>query len=491
MLTKKISTWLKQNLFVLLLGASIAIWWGFCVMSHPSVPIFINEADPVYLPVVGAVSTILLFIPLIIYLCGTEFRQQHWQMKLQSIGIALMLSTIVFRPYAYLHAQLFFFGFTVISFFADRQRHFQKPPVFYIACCIYFIWIAISMLWTQDRHEAGVYFNRIVPLASYALMFSLICLTWNNYRQLILLFWRVVCVASVLTIACGIYETQRLGADFWDFIQIKKTQIDYIPVYDILYAWSGTGHPSYNVLWLIAGLTSGFFLFEKRLITRLEIIISCLLILLVVVATQSRIGVVLWLLTALSGLIYVLRHHKYVLWSTLSLAGICGLYIGITQIETISTVLSDPTRVKLANIAMDYLRADPWKGCGLGGMTYDYLESVIGYEFKSWWPQYDAPTMYPHNQFLGDWMQSGILGLIVLLGVIVCGFYDAIRQRSFIGIAYMTAVVVFMFIEMPFHFLTGTTVIAFFLCFIFVNRQNPDCDKETSRPSCDLTTNMR
>lgn len=492
MQTDKILHWIKKDAFVLLCSAGIALFWLICRLVHPATPIFINEADPVYLPVVGIISFCFLAMPVIAYACTPEFLQLRWQAKFMAMGIALMLATIVFCPYAYLHAQILFFVFTGIDYFTRKDMRLKLPPLFYFACWIYVIWLAISMTWSQNASEATRYFNRLVPLASYSFTFMFIYLSEQNYRQLILLFWRVVCVACLLTIASGIYEAQRLGFDFSDFIQFKKTMILGTPVYDFLYAWSGTGHPSFNALWLMAGLACSFFLVDRHCITRFELIISCLLILFVVIITQSRVGSVMWSLITLAGVIYVLRHHKYALWSTLSILGLISLCVGITQIDLLRSIYSDPARLSLVKISSDYLHVDPWKGCGLGGMTYEYLESVIGYEFKSWWPQYAySTTMYPHNQFIGDWMQSGIVGLIVSLGWVVCGFYTAIKQHNYIGVAYIAAVFIFMLIEMPFHFLGGTTIIAFFLSLVLGKRLTPANGKVSDTPACDSSTRTK
>ena len=465
-LPNKILRWIRQDIFVLLCSAGIVLWWLYCHFFPPTIPIFVNEGNPVYLPIVGIISMCLLALPAIVYLCRRDFRALRWQEQLQSVGIVLMLSTIVFRPPVYLHVQLVFFVFTALAFIFDKKKKWNEQPMFFYASWLYVIWLAVSMLWTHHNDEAVRYLNRIIPLVSYSFCFAFIRLSNHNYRMLIRVFWCVTCIACLLTIGSGIYEAERMGIDFTEFIHFKKGYINGLYVYNILYAWSGTAHPSFNALWIMAGLACSFYLLDRHMISTFELLCSCLLMLFIVIITQSRVGTIMWSLVTLFGVIYVLRHKKYALWSTLIFLGIVSLAVGITQLDILRSIYADPARAKLTQIALDYLRIDPWKGCGLGGMTYDYLQSVIGYEFKSWWPQYDAPTMYPHNQFLGDWMQSGIAGLVLSLGLVISGFYDAIRQHNYIGVAYLTAVFFFMLIEMPFHFLGGTTIIAFFLCFV-------------------------
>ncbi len=490
-LTRKILRWIHQDLFLLLCSAGIALWWLFCHFVRPTVPIYIDEGNQVYLPIVGVISMCILALPVIVYLCRHEFRELRWQEQLQSTGIVLMLGSIVFRPSVYLHVQVAFFTLAAVAFLFGKEKRWYKQPAFYYACWLYVIWLAVSMIWTHNNEESVRYLNRIVPLASYSFTFAFIHLSNRNYRLIIRAFWCITCLACILTIASGIYEAQRMGIDFTEFIQFKKSPVNGLNVYNILYAWSGTGHPSYNALWIMAGLACSFFLLDRHMISTFDLLFSCLLMLLVVIITQSRVGTIMWSLITLFGVIYVLRHKKYALWSTLIFLGIVSLAVGITQLDMILSIYSDPSRAKLTQIAIDYLRIDPWKGCGLGGMTYEYLEGVIGYEFKSWWPQYDAPTMYPHNQFLGDWVQSGIVGLVLSLSLVICGFYDAIRQHNYIGVAYLTAVFFFMLIEMPFHFLGGSTIIAFFLCLILSHRAEPTTGITQGKTPCDFATRTK
>lgn len=485
MQTNKISDWIYQNLFVLLCGIGILLWWFLCRMIHPSVPILIEENNPVYLPIVGYISLACLSLPGIVYLFRHEFRELRWQEQLQSIGIVMMLSTIVCRPAPYLRAQIFFFAFTFIAFIASQTREWRKQPIFYYACWIYVICMSLSLLWTPHSREVSTYFNRLVPLASYSLAFAFVSLSKQNYARLLTIFWHVVCIACLLCVASGIYETQRLGFDLSEFIQFRKINLhDYFP-FQILFAWSGAGHPSYNALWIMAGLTCSFYLADKQYISWFELAFGCMLTLFIVIATQSRVGSVMWLMIVFFGIIYCLRKYKYVLTGILVLSVGSVLAFCLMHLDAIIDLYSDPVRERIFRITYDYLHADPWVGCGLGGMTYEHMEPVIGYEIKDFWPQ------YPHNQFLGDWMQTGIIGLIVSLGIVGIGFYEAIHQRSFIGFVYMTAVFFFMLIEMPFRFLGGTTIIAFFLCFIFGHHNALNCDKAPDMPACDSSTRTK
>jgi hypothetical protein len=48
-----------------------------------------------------------------------------------------------------------------------------------------------------------------------------------------------------------------------------------------------------------------------------------------------------------------------------------------------------------------------------------------------------------------------------------------------------------MLIEMPFHFLGGSTIIAFFLCLVLSHRTKPESDTATGTPACDASTRTK
>ena len=470
MQTNKIGIWVKNNLFSLCCCAGLVLWWGACKLFTPTVPIMVNEYAPVYLPAVCTISLVLIAIPVLLLVCSREFRQWRWTDQIVLLGIALMLGALIHRPRVYLDVQIVFFLCTVIAFVFDRPLRWHRPPLFYYAFWLYFIWQTITISWTSNTSEAMVYFNRLVPLVSYSLAFLLIRIEERQYRLLVLMLWRVVCIGCLLTLGSGIYEALRMGVDLSTFTHFGKFYINQYTVYDLIFAWSGATHPTYNALWIIGGLVCSFYLMDKKYITSFEAAFSWLLVFATIYVSQSRVGLVLWCMVCAVGTLYLLRHHRRWLWTALGVMATAIIMIGITQIDTIRAFSADPNRDKLMSVTLDYLRADPWKGCGLGGMTFDYISSVVGYEFKSWWPQYDYIGMYPHNQFLGDWMQSGIVGLVLICVVMLTLLYESYRQRSFLAFVYCIAVFIVMQIEMPLHILSGSSIIAFMMCFFLCHR---------------------
>lgn len=462
---------IQENKFPLCCLTVLIVWYILCHLFTPETPIFVDK-DPVYLPVVCILSLICLIVPTVLYACSSDFRELKWHRQILLISVAFMLTSLVHRSRVILITQLVFWICAFIALVANKQRKVNRPPLFYYAFWLYFIWQTITILWTNNNSEARIYFNRLVPLFSYSFTFLFIQIEEEHYKALIRLFWRVVCIGCLLTIASLFYEAQRMSIPLSTFLPFGKFEVNGIHVFNILFAWSGSPHPTYNILWIIAGLICSFYLLDLKHISVFESIFSWILIFTVIYVSQSRAGVVVYGVVFVFGILYLLRHQRKRALCYVGAVAVTTGILAVTQQEALRTFNADPIRDGLIRVTIDYLHADPWKGCGLGGMTFEHVSSVVGYEFKSWWPMFDYVSLYPHNQFLGDWMQSGIVGLVLICTMMVSLFYECIKQRSFVAFMYFIAVLIIMQIEMPLHFLIGTTVIAFLSCF-FLCHQTP------------------
>jgi len=88
------------------------------------------------------------------------------------------------------------------------------------------------------------------------------------------------------------------------------------------------------------------------------------------------------------------------------------------------------------------------------------LALKLGYPFAS------VVNIYPSNQFLGDLMQTGIFGLIILTGMLSFITYYCIKQRNWILYCLIVSFLIFMLIEMPFFLLKGTTLFVPMTCLL-------------------------
>ncbi len=465
---------LTNNIYVLAGVGSLLLWWLVCHFIKPETPIFFNECTEEYPVYMWFVSLAALSVPVIAYLCSKSFRALPWTQQLLSVGLVLLLASVVHRPRTYLDAQVIFFVCTLVAFAFDKQRRFNWPSLFQITMILYFTWVALSMLWTTDKHDGQHFLNHLVPVLAYPIAFLFIHTDKDNFQALLLVFVRVALIACLLSVGCGIYEAARGGVPCTVFLELKKFLfLNLIPVYNVVFAWSGACHPSYNAIWITATAAALFYLRDKQRLSALETGYGCLLTLLVLIISQSRVGFVMWVIVCFAGVIYLLRNSKVKLAIALTVFLLLLAGILIANPMWSHNFTEDYSRSRLFKIAQDYIAVTPWYGTGIGSLTYAHVEEVIGYEFQKWWPDYATATaFYPHNQFLGDWMQTGVAGLILLIVMLLSVFYNAFRTRRYLPFVFTLALLPLMLIEMPFRFLAGSTIIALSWCFTLCNYED-------------------
>ena len=110
----------------------------------------------------------------------------------------------------------------------------------------------------------------------------------------------------------------------------------------------------------------------------------------------------------------------------------------------------DPARQHLFSDALSHIKQHPWLGVGLG----DLPPTIYNHDFGN-----------PHNQFLGDWQQSGLPALLALLAMLGSVAYTAVKQRNLPLGMFLIVMIFFMMIEMPFNLIKGICYFVYFTCF--------------------------
>lgn len=427
----------------------IAFFYGLCLLFPPSVNIIVNFSE--YRWFQWCISLACLSIPILLFMVDNAKVHGTWDSKLLwTLTVALLIS-MVHNTRLTLDIQPLFFAATIV--YAYRHPYaIRRPSTCHYVLWIYLIWNGISLLWSKDYHYGLRLFNHMVPLLLFSLCFLVHGTTRTIYNRIFKAFWQGFIIACMLSFCSSIYTLLYLHVSIWDIFSLhKSTILDQYHVYELLFAWSGREHPSYNAIWVLGGILAGFYLYEKRLITTLEWLFSCVCGTCLMALMQSRIGIVMAGLVLLGGSLYLLRTHKRMI------AIVC---IVLTLIATIILVVRptlplefghDITRIKLLETSKNYIAQHLWLGAGLGGMTSEHLtQAISGFEFAEY------AHFYPHNQFLGDAMQGGIIGLILSVALMVAFLVTTLYRRNYWMLLFGISILLFMLIEMPFRFLSGT-----------------------------------
>ncbi|MCQ2344236.1 MAG: O-antigen ligase family protein [Paludibacteraceae bacterium] len=464
----------KDILFVASFIAIVAVWCFTVTLWHPTVSIMVDSQP--YRPIMWVLSLAALAVPFSMYLAGSHFLSRDRNRKILLFGIAVLTSTIVHRIRCFIDTQYLFFLGTVIFYILERKNGntYRKPSCEYWIVVVYILWNLVTLVWTPDLHFGKKYASNFVPLLAYPAMFLAFSLTADELNNILKLFWRIALVAVLLSFLSAIYEIKVIGAPISELIHLRISMFkdnlvdaegNELFTFNMLYAWSGMGHPSYNAIWALAASVSGFYIVKRRVIGWLEYLFGCFILILLQFSAQSRIGIVMLLLSFAFAILYFLWPRRKVVYSLLATVLLVAIVVFIANPSALGAFGSDIARGIIWNSAFDFISHKPITGTGLGGTTHEYVSSVIGYP----WPGLYFENIYAHNQFLGDWMQSGVVGFVLSIAMVVLMFVMALRRRSFTAFVFLLAILLFMFIEMPLRFIQATTLISFFLC-LFLHR---------------------
>ena len=325
---------------------------------------------------------------------------------------------------------------------------------------IYFAAIAISFLWTDNKNEAFILLRRSLLWIAMPLAFSTFTLDNKQWQLLACTFFNAALIYAVINIVCWQYNVHTLQLSYADFFIPHKHAVANRQCWEFVYSWSTYDHPSYNAWTLCTALICGITILKNNkhsFILRAQVFLFTALDILIFVITQSRIGIIMIIALALLSIYLFLPTRKtirlaYLLFLALITAVATVFYVNFRNDFSI-----DPARQKLFADALAHIKAQPISGVGLGDMP-DALDNHL---FRN-----------PHNQFLGDWMQSGICALISLVAMLTALTSHAVIQRKAHLLIFLAVSLAFMLIEMPFYLIKGIAIFLTFTLFFIAYRNN-------------------
>lgn len=457
----------REGLYVVLAFLGISVLWYISVMLwQPTIGIMV-DTDP-YRPVMWVISLAALSVPFFMYLFSRHFRTLETDRKVLLFGLALLTSTIVHRLRCFIDTQFVFFLTTIVYFILDRNRTYRRPLWEYWIVPLYIVWNLITLAWTPDLHYGKKFAGNFLPMVTYPAMFLAFTLSVDERNEIMKLYWRIALMAVLLSFLSCIYEVTVIRHQVSELFHLQITMfkdnifidgVEQFP-FNMLYAWNGMGHPSFNAIWAVAAAVTGFFLVKHCVISWVEFFFGEFVILLLQFIAQSRIGIVMVLIVFVLSTFYLLWQHRKVVYSLIAVGLLLVVAAFMLRPDFLYPYMNDVERNRLWNAAFDFIRIYPFTGTGLGGTMHEYVSSVIGYP----WPGLCFDNIYAHNQFIGDWMQSGLVGFIFAVSMVILTFVMSIRRRSYSAFVFSVAILLLMLIEMPLRFLQGSTLIPFFLC---------------------------
>ncbi len=394
-------------------------------------------------------------LPILFLAFTPTFKILRWDDKIIVAGLAVILTSNFFGIHIRTQSSI---AFSIISvLYAIYNHYFCIKQKWWWIIVVYAIWNFISFSWSVDK-VVGLHSLRTYSLfLLFPLIFACIRLSVSSLRTISIVFFRTSFLFIVISLILWLYESNALNINLTDWIKIQKAPIAGQNAYDIIFNWSKYTHPTFVIIPLILANAIGLTMCNKHIgsdkIHYIESACYSMLCLLLIVITQGRIGLINWIIITMSILLVKTFRNKFIFATLASLFIILLTFVAFTKKDDVLKFFSDPIRSQLLYTAVYSIKNRPMFGVGLGGMNNIFSSQDIANDLG--YPQTQHLSYHPHNQFIGDFMQSGIIGVSISLALYVVLFCYAIKKHKNILLCFLIEFLLISMIDMPLYVYVG------------------------------------
>ncbi len=384
-----------------------------------------------------------------------------------SVVVSLILS--ITKPSVGYYASGIFVFFALLYFFSLMKIYaFNKVYFFLIAFALLQI-IGAFFNGSEFRFPEKVYSFLIFPIA-----YSLFDFGKQTYLRILRVVFRVLFVFICISLVFWIYNVNVFDESLKEWVTTKLAVDGLYNTYALIGVWSMYEHPTYISLVLLSGLIAGFYLYFKKdklaYVSVWEIVVFSASLLMLELAYESRVGLVSAALVITVSLFYYMKlkssYYKLAFFSLI----LFGSVFFLMKTDKLDMMWSDNVRKVDYTLAVNYIKDHFWWGTGTGNqhLALEYQEKIMNELPKS-----INKKTYVHNQFLGEMVQFGVTGLIVLLVVVGGLVFYSFKSRSYLLQLFLFVYFLFMLVEEPLYVQPGITrFIVFFSLFTAVGEAN-------------------
>ncbi len=377
------------------------------------------------------------------------------------LSLSLLLVLSIFQKQVGIIATSIFILISIS--YAIINRKIYTPNRVYIFIVIYALLQLFGTIGTVKgfRFPDMSFSFYLIPISFYCFRIEKTVLL-----QIMRFFFRAMLIYMAITLIFWYFNMQFLNIGFLEWMK-QKVLTNGFNAYYWTNSWTNYMHPSYISLVLFPALFSGLYLYYKKLetskISKFELLVFIFFSIASQIAMQSRIGIVcIAFILTISFFYYLKLRTKFFKWgifTTVILIGISFVILG----NKVDGFITDPVRKMDSTLAINYIKSHPWWGAG-------YHQEALALSSQQEISK-DKITIVPnvktytHNEFLGDTVQFGVLGLIVLLILLFGLLRYSVISKSFLLQQFFCLYFIFMLIEEPLYVQEGITRFMVFLAF--------------------------
>lgn len=350
------------------------------------------------------------------------------------------------------------FTLLTIYYFLTSRIKIKK----YLITISFLLFLGATLLWTPDKFEAlKLYINLIGPITYFILLFII-----NDKKhsiKIIFNYCMLVVVADIIsfTVLGNVGYMDGTSAHVLRGIHLSRsTMIVYLNFCVFIFLYYLNLHKNIN---------------DKE---KYKTIIFIFLSLLLIVLSKSSTGVITVALFV--PLLVVLRKRKLsklilklsiLIAILLPVMNISSSFLNKIVVSIFGKNLTFSGRRYIWDYVLQKLSTNPIKGNGFNSTQYLLKGKVI--------PIYERIASHAHNGFVELFLQTGLIGFILLISVMIITYKYTFRlekKESNLLRAYIVVFVVFNFME-P-YILNNVSVITLWLPLIFIITINSKRNRE-------------
>ncbi|MDR2835148.1 MAG: O-antigen ligase family protein [Bacteroidales bacterium] len=369
---------------------------------------------------------------------------QFFALKITAIGISL----------------LGIIGITLLLYnkFYKKTKLQKLQPIVYCWLVVYLVRV-VWLFFSNSRSDGFLWLDRCLPMLLFPLILQYYPLNEKIIKFVLTFFVRFCLAFCLITIGIIIYNIITFPVSVSAWLNTPKS------FYPLAFSWSNYDHPSYLCIIYLLSLPVGLYLNRHyRNITFIELAILFIAETIVIIFTGARIGFIIIPTLLFIMIIYIMpqRKLKIISFITMITIALIGTVVLFTFKNSFLDTFKDSERSCLREIAISSIKENPLIGVGTGGMKSIFDKANVAGDL----------IINPHNQYLGEIMQFGIIGAIPLFVTLIYLFIIALQRKDFLLLSFLLVLMIIMLTEMPFDTGKGLPFALFFSSLFLVISQN-------------------
>tara|TARA_B110000971_G_C20028166_1_gene509951 strand:+ start:1554 stop:2798 length:1245 start_codon:yes stop_codon:yes gene_type:complete len=354
----------------------------------------------------------------------------------------------------------------------------KENKSFYINTSLFFI-LGIGLTYTKNFSSGASALFRMLPLLIFPLIFKFINNKKDISDQLILKAYSFFYLAVVVLFFCFFIYFFFNGDITENYLINYNERINSL-------LGSYSLHPLYASIYISIALILSINLYNEQVLNRgvlffLNILLALNLILL---ARKSAIIIML-----IFFVMYQLKFKKnkkvqkiFSVFMVISLAILIFIFVPDIsyRFEDFATIFSNSNfngsiglRINIFKCSYSSILQNPIFGYGIGS-----VENILYDCYHSFPEVFNNKYYNTHNQYIGVWLYSGVLGFISLITMLGYGLIKSIQTRDLISFAILILFSSMMLIESIFERQDGVFVFTLFINLIAFKNQGKNNNKD-------------